>query len=159
MNSLQRSLLKRPAVAPMQKSVAISQAYTKPSGDHCVEETTACISELMNATVSFHKLHLKIAGPGAYAIHMAIGSLYEELPDLVDIITEAYQGAAERILILTDALPRTLNSVEEAIVYIREIYDMICALQDIMCFSEIGNELDNVKRLLSTTKYKLLFLK
>jgi hypothetical protein len=60
---------------------------------------------------------------------------------------------------LADYPPRTLNSVEEAIVYIREIYDMICALQDIMCFSEIGNELDNVKRLLSATKYKLLFLK
>jgi DNA-binding ferritin-like protein len=159
MNSPQRGLLKRPVAAPMQRPATPNQAYTKPSGDHCVEETTACISELMNATISFHKLHLKIAGPGAYATHMAIGPLYEELPDLVDVITEAYQGAAERILMLADYSPKTLNSVEEAIVYIREIYDMICALQDIMCFSEIGNELDNVKLLLSSTKYKLLFLK
>jgi DNA-binding ferritin-like protein len=159
MNSPQRGLLKRPSAQGMQQPIASSPAYTKPSGNHCVEETTACISELMNATVSFHKLHLKIAGPGAYATHMALGPLYEELPDLVDVITEAYQGAAERILMLADYPPRTLNSVEEAIVYIREIYDMICALQDIMCFSEIGNELDNVKRLLSATKYKLLFLK
>jgi DNA-binding ferritin-like protein len=159
MNSPQRGLLKRPSAQGMQQPIASSPAYTKPSGNHCVEETTACISELMNATVSFHKLHLKIAGPGAYATHMALGPLYEELPDLVDVITEAYQGAAERILMLADYPPRTLNSVEEAIVYIREIYDMICALQDIMCFSEIDNELDNVKRLLSATKYKLLFLK
>jgi hypothetical protein len=159
MNSPQRGLLKRPSAQGMQQPAASSPAYTKPSGNHCVEETIACVCELMNASISFHKLHLKVNGVGAYATHMALGPLYEELPDLVDVITEAYQGAAERILVLPDCCPRTLNSVEEAIVYIREIYDMICALQDIMCFSEIGNELDNVKRLLSATKYKLLFLK
>lgn len=159
MNSPQRGLLKRPAVAPMQRQTTPSSTYTKPSGDHCVEETTACICELMNATISFHKLHLKVTGVGAHAMHVALGPVYEELPGLVDTITEAYQGAAERILMLTDCCPRSLNSVEEAIIYIREIYDMICALQDIMCFSEISNELDNVKRLLSSTKYKLLFLK
>ena len=159
MNSPQRGLLKRPSAQGMQQPIASSQIYTKPSGDHCVEQTTACVCELMNATISFHKLHLKVNGVGAHAMHIALGGLYDELPGLVDTITEAYQGAAERILILTDCCPRTLNSVEEAIVYIREIYDMICALQDIMCFSEISNELDNVKLLLSSTKYKLLFLK
>jgi DNA-binding ferritin-like protein len=159
MNTPQRGLLKRPSSQGTQQPASSSQAYTKPSGNHCVEETTVCICELINASISFHKLHLKVNGVGAYATHMALGPLYEELPDLVDTITEAYQGAAERILVLPDCCPRSLNSVEEAIVYIREIYDMICALQDIMCFSEINNELDNIKRLLSSTKYKLLFLK
>lgn len=159
MNSPQRGLLKRPTNTPMQRPATPGATYTKASGDHCVEETTACVCELMNASISFHKLHLKVAGPGAHAMHVALGPLYEGLPDLIDTITEAYQGAAERILILTDCCPRSLNSVEEGIVYIREIYDMICALQDIMCFSEISNELDNVKRLLGSTKYKLLFLK
>lgn len=159
MNTPQRGLLKRPTAASMQRPTTSSSTYTKPSGDHCVEETTACICELMNATISFHKLHLKVTGVGAHAMHVALGPLYEELPGLTDTIIEAYQGAAERILMLPDCCPRSLNSVEEAIIYIREIYDMICALQDIMCFSEISNELDNVKRLLSSTKYKLLFLK
>lgn len=157
MNTPQRGLLKRPN-AQMTQPVQTS-SYSKPSGDHCVEQTTACICELMNASISFHKLHLKVSGVGAFAIHSALGPLYEGLPGLVDGITEGYQGAAERILVLTDCCPRTLNSVEEAIVYIREIYDMICALQDIMCFSEISNELDVVKSLLASTKYKLLFLK
>lgn len=159
MNAPQRGLLKRPSTQGMQQTVASSSTYTKPSGNHCVEETTACVCELMNASISFHKLHLKISGPGAFAIHTALGGLYDELPDLVDTITEAYQGAAERILVLPDCCPRSLNSTEEAIIYIREIYDMICALQDIMCFSEISNELDNVKKLLGSSKYKLLFLK
>ncbi len=153
MQTPQRGLMRRPT------QPTVTPTYTKPSGNHCVEETTACICELMNASISIHKLHLKVTGVGAHAMHVALGPLYEELPGLVDTITEAYQGAAERILVLTDCCPKSLNSVEEAIVYIREIYDMICALQDIMCFSEISNELDNVKRLLSSTKYKLLFLK
>lgn len=153
MQTPQRGLMRRPT------QPVTTQTYTKPSGNHCVEETTACISELMNASISFHKLHLKVSGVGAHAMHVALGPLYEGIPGLIDAITEAYQGAAERILILTDSCPKSINSVEEAIIYIREIYDMVCALQDIMCFSEISNELDNVKLLLSSTKYKLLFLK
>lgn len=159
MNAPQRGLLKRSNAASIQRPTISNSTYTKPSGDHCVEQTTVCVCELINAAISFHKLHLKVTGVGAHAIHVALAPLYEELPDLIDTITEAYQGAAERILILADECPRSLNSVEEAIIYIREIYDMICSLQDVMCFSEISNELDNVKRLLSSTKYKLLFLK
>ena len=156
MNSPQRGLLRRPgSLTPLVQT----NSNIKPTGNHCVEETTACICELMNASISFHKLHLKVSGVGAFAIHSALSKLYEELPELVDTITEGYQGAAERILNLTDCCPRSLNSVEEAIIYIREIYDMICALQDIMCFSEITNDLDMVKSLLSSTKYKLIFLK
>lgn len=33
----------------------------------------ACAVELMNARNSFHKLHLKVTGPGSYAAHIAIG--------------------------------------------------------------------------------------
>ena len=153
MQTPQRGLMRRPT------QPVTTQTYTKPSGNHCVEETTACISELMNASISFHKLHLKVSGVGAHAMHVALGPLYEGIPGLIDTISEAYQGAAERILMLTDSSPKALNSIEEGIIYIREIYDMVCALQDIMCFSEISNELDNVKLLLSSTKYKLLFLK
>jgi DNA-binding ferritin-like protein len=154
MNTPQRSLLKRPMQqAPMQ------QAYQKPSGSSCIEQTTNAICELMNATISFHKLHLKVTGVGSFASHKALNELYDGLTGLTDSIAEGYQGAAETILNYPDCCPRTLNTVDEAINYIRELYDMICSLQEIMCYSEISNELDNVKSLLSSTKYKLLFLK
>lgn len=154
MNAPQRGLLKRSSQqAPMQ------QSYQKPSGSSCIEQTTACICELMNSAISFHKLHLKVTGVGSFASHKALNELYDALPEMADGIAEGYQGAAETILNYTDCCPRTLNSVDEAIVYIRELYDMICALQGIMCYSEISNELDNVKSLLASTKYKLLFLK
>lgn len=154
MNAPQRGLLKR----PMQQ-MPTQQAYQKPSGSHCVEQTTMVLCELMNSAISFHKLHLKVVGVGSFAAHKALNELYDALPGMADGIAEGYQGAAEVILNFTDCAPRTLNSVDDAINYIRELYDMICSLQEIMCYSEISNELDNVKALLGSTKYKLLFLK
>jgi hypothetical protein len=154
MNAPQRGLLKRTS-----QQATMQQSYQKPSGSSCIEQTTTTICELMNASISFHKLHLKVTGVGSFASHKALNELYDALPGMTDGIAEGYQGAAETILNYTDCCPRTLNSVDEAIVYIRELYDMICALQGIMCYSEISNELDNVKHLLASTKYKLLFLK
>lgn len=154
MNAPQRGLLKRPMQqAPMQ------QAYQKPSGSSCTEQTTVFVCEIMNAATAFHKLHLKVSGPGSFAAHKALNELYDGLPGFADSIAEGYQGAAETILNYIECQPRVLNSVEDAISYIRELYDMVCSLQDIMCYSEISNELDNVKSLLASTKYKLLFLK
>ena len=44
-----------------------------------IEQTTAaCVSELMNAGTSFHKLHLKVTGVGSFAAHKALNShLYD----------------------------------------------------------------------------------
>jgi DNA-binding ferritin-like protein len=153
MNAPQRSLLKRPSA---MQTVQMSSSAPK---SNCQEETTATVCELMNAAISFHKLHLKVTGVGSFASHKALNELYDALPGLVDGIAEGYQGAAEVILNYTDCAPRVLNTVDEAIQYIRELYNMICSLQDIMCFSEISNELDVIKTLLASTKYKLLFLK
>lgn len=152
MQTPQRGLLKR----PNQQMQPVSSAAPKSS---CQDETTVAICELMNASVSFHKLHLKVTGMGSFAAHKALNELYDALPDFADSLAEGYQGAAEVILTYTDCAPRILNSVDEGIIYIRELYNMICSLQDIMCFSEIANELDNVKSTLASAKYKLLFLK
>lgn len=154
MNAPQRGLLKRPTA-----QMTAPQYAQKPTTSSCTEQTIAVICELMNAAVSFHKLHLKVTGVGSYASHKALNDLYDALPEHADAIAEGYQGAAEVILNYTDCCPRTLNTVDEAIGYIREMYDMICALQCIMCFSEISNDLDTVKSTLNSAKYKLLFLK
>lgn len=152
MQSPQRNLLRRPAAQT-------PAAPYKQANSSCQEQTTMVICEMMNAAVSFHKLHLKLTGVGSYAQHKALNELYDALPGLADSIAEGYQGAAETILNYTDCAPRMLNTSDEAIAYIREMYDMICALQEIMCYSEVSNELDNVKSTLSSAKYKLLFLK
>ena len=121
--------------------------------------TAACVTELMNAATSFHKLHLKVQGIGSYAAHKALNELYDAMPDHADDLAEGFQGASEKILVYKDVAPRVLDTVTEALSYIREMYSMVTSLQDKMPYSEIVNELDNVKSTLNSIKYKLLFLK
>ncbi len=122
-------------------------------------EVSNLITELMNARNSFHKLHLKVTGIGSYASHKALNELYDALPNHADDLAEGYQGASEKLLDYENFSPRILNSVEEALSYIREIYKMITGIQGVIPYSEIVNDLDMVKSTLNSIKYKLLFLK
>lgn len=118
-----------------------------------------CVTELMNSAVSFHKLHLKVRGTGAYAGHKALNDLYDAMPGHADDLAEGFQGAAEKLLSYPDMAPRSLETVEEGIAYIRELTVMIKDLQGKIPYSEIVNDLDTIKSTLNSAKYKLLFLK
>jgi DNA-binding ferritin-like protein len=113
----------------------------------------------MNAAVSMHKLHLKVTGIGSYAGHKALNELYDELPEHADDLAEEFQGAAEKLLDYPDVAPRSINTIPEALTYLREIKDMITNLQSVMPYSEIVNILDEAKSTINSIKYKLLFLK
>ena len=125
----------------------------------CCTQTAALGNELMNAATSFHKLHLKITGLGSYAGHKALNEIYDAMPGHADDLIESFQGCAEKILELPNTMPRTLNSVEDALSYLRELSSQVDSLQAIMPYSQIVNELDNVKTSIDGVKYKLLFLK
>jgi DNA-binding ferritin-like protein len=134
------------------------QKLQRPNGS-LESKTAACVSELMNAATSFHKLHLKVKDLGSFSAHKALNELYDALPGHADDLAEGFQGAAEKLLTYEDNAPRTLNSVQEALSYIRDVYQMVTSLQGIMPYSEIVNDLDMVKSTLNSIKYKLLFLK
>lgn len=123
-----------------------------------MNKISECVTELMNAATSFHKLHLKITGPGSYASHKALNKIYDSLPDHADSLAEESQGAFEKLLTYKDTAPRILNTKEEGIQYARDLKTMITDLQKVMPFSEIVNLLDNIKSALNTLKYKLTFL-
>lgn len=125
------------------------------------EETADLADELMLSAISFHKLHLKVKDLGSYAAHKALNDLYDAMPGHADDLVEGYQGAAERIIKCDDENnpPKVLNTVEDAVFYIRELVSKVNELQGMMPYSEIVNELDNVKSTLNSAKYKLLFLK
>jgi DNA-binding ferritin-like protein len=120
--------------------------------------TAACVSELMNAATSFHKLHLRVQGVGSFASHKALNELYDALPGHADDVAEQFQGASEKLLSYQETAPRILNNVEDALSYLRDMTAMINGLQAIMPYSEITNQLDEVKSTINSIKYKLLFL-
>lgn len=147
-------MLKRP------DAIKASSTYaTAPANGNVESLTAACVSELMNAATSFHKLHLKVTGAGSYAAHKALNDLYDALPGHADDLAEGFQGAAEKLLSYGEAAPRKLNTVADGIDYLKDICDMVCKLQDKMPYSEIVNDLDTIKSTINSAKYKLLFLK
>ena len=139
-----------------ESTVSYSNA---PAGGSIDTMTAACVSELMNAATSFHKLHLKVTGVGSFAAHKALNDLYDALVDHADNLAEGYQGAAETLLKYNEIPNKTLNTVEDGLDYIRILIDMVNGLQSKMPYSEIVNELDTVKSSLNSAKYKLKFLK
>ena len=160
-------LLKKPETIktiskPVEKSKPVESKPTKDTGvgggsvDHMVG---SCVSELMAAATSFHKLHLKVTGEGSYAAHKALNELYDALPGHADVLAEGYQGATEKILKCGDVACRTLDDVSDAISYLRDMHSMVTKLQGMIPYSEIVNNLDLVKDVINSTKYKLLFLK
>lgn len=135
------------------------QSSTSTTQDPLAAKTAEVVSELMNAAVSFHKLHLKVSGPGSYAAHIALGGFYEAIPGLADGIAEGFQGIHETLLdCSTEKTHKVLYSVEDSVNYLRELYKLVSDLQAVMPHSEIVNDLDVIKSLINTTKYKLLFL-
>jgi DNA-binding ferritin-like protein len=144
----------------LKRDATPSASYSSaPAGGNCDTMTAACVSELMNAGTSFHKLHLKITGMGSYAAHKALNELYDAMPGHADDLAEGYQGASEKLLTYSEVGARTLDTVEDALVYLRDLTNMVNALQAKMPYSELVNSLDTVKDTINSGKYKLKFLK
>ena len=122
------------------------------------EMTGSLVQELMNAAVTFHKLHLQVTGEGSYAQHKALNEIYDALPGLADTVAESYQGACEVILKYNGKAPVVTTNVQEAIEYMRQIKSAVSELQEVMPHTEVINELDNVKSAIDGAKYKLIFL-
>jgi DNA-binding ferritin-like protein len=133
-------------------------AKMTPAQTDLDKSVSTIVTELMNAATSFHKLHLKVTGPGSYAAHKALNGLYDALPGHADDLAEGYQGAAEVLLSYQEPVTRTLETVDDAIWYIKDLTRMVTELQSKLPYSEIVNDLDNIKSTLNSAKYKLKFL-
>ena len=166
-------MLKRnpePAKTISRPQVIVTQPKSEPAkpeptpdtgvgGSSLDTMTAACATEMMNAAISFHRLHLQVKGEGSYAAHKALGEFYDGLHGHADTLIEGYQGVAEKLLTYTNMPIRTLDTTADAVGYLRDLYNTINKLQGMMPYSEIVNNLDLVKDSINSTKYKLLFLK
>ena len=135
-----------------------SGVSTSSNGDHSKHIATLGF-ELLNGVTKVHLNHLLVTGVGSYAAHKALNELYDALPGHADDLAEGYQGAAEMLLTYSEVAPRKLNTVEDALDYLREMTDMVNTLQSKMPYSEIVNDLDTIKSTINSGKYKLKFLK
>ena len=125
-----------------------------------IDKATAdLVVEMMHAGTKLHIAHLLVTGVGSYAAHKALNEIYDALPGHADTLAEGYQGAAEKLLNYNSSieLPQ-IKTADEAVSYLRTLYNKISNLQKIMPYSEIVNDLDAIKSDINSVKYKLIFL-
>jgi len=134
------------------------QRPSNGSENNLDKATSDLVVEMMNAGTKLHIAHLLVTGVGSFAAHTALNVIYDALPEHADTIAEAYQGASEKLLSYGDVSLPTIKTKDEAVSYLRSLYNKVNNLQAIMPYSEIINELDNVKSSINSAKYKLIFL-
>jgi len=144
-----RMLKRNPQTAPAEMKV----------GNKAPKMMDALMCDLLEAVTTVHKSHLKITGEGSYAAHKAMGEFYEEIGGLADGLIEGYQGLTETLLELGPCEAFSCSSAKDCVKYLNALYTKVDAVQAVCTYSEINNDLDNVKSLINSTKYKLIFLK
>lgn len=116
--------------------------------------------ELLQGSTKVHLNHLLIEGPGSYAAHKAMNTFYDDVADLADIFIEQYQGASEKLFVFPTSFSFPVMKIgKDCLDYLRSLYEMVDIVQTDCPYSEIKNTLDEVKSLINSTKYKLLFLR
>lgn len=113
------------------------------------------VQTLLHSATIAHQLHLQSK---SYSEHQALGAFYEEIPDLVDSLTESYQGKYG----LIENYPTNYHNAgrKNALAYMESLQKFVAeARGSLPQDSELQNEVDNIANLLNSTVYKLRFLK
>jgi len=115
------------------------------------------VFELLNGVTKVHLNHLLTT---SYAAHKAMNEFYDSVGDLADDIAEQYQGVTEQLLSFPTSMNfPTMRTPQDCIAYLRQLYSQVDSCHGQCQYSEIQNILDEVKSLINSTKYKLIFLK
>lgn len=144
--------------ATKQKAIQVGQA-AHASGFKEAEMDNALIgtfiSTLLHSATLTHLMHFKSK---SYSEHVALSAYYEEIPDLVDSLTESIQGAYETII---EPYPSMFGAGDaEPLAYMISLRNYVRDYRaDMPQDSEIQNEIDSIANLINHTVYKLKFLK
>jgi DNA-binding ferritin-like protein len=115
------------------------------------------ISTLMASRDQAHVFHWQTTGPGSYAAHKALGKYYDAVPDMLDVLVEAYQGKYGILKGYTPAERFDEYSKDGAIKYFKALATYIDRAYNKIPKEDtnIINQLDTFKDLIYTTIYKL----
>lgn len=111
------------------------------------------IAGLLAGVTMAHMHHFTVSGPGAYAKHMALGSLYEDLQGNVDELAEAFMGCTGQALKFSAA---SVSVGPDPVADVRALYAFAEGKRAAMGDeSHIQNLVDEVCSTISTALYKL----
>jgi hypothetical protein len=117
-------------------------------------------SILFHSRTQAHVFHLGVNGPGSFAAHTALGTYYDEIVDLVDGLVESYQGKYGLIKFKPVLGLDNNCDIMNIIRYFEKLIAIIGTLRQGPGLQDsfIQNEIDNVAKLLYSTRYKLVNL-
>jgi DNA-binding ferritin-like protein len=112
------------------------------------------ISLLLHSRTQTHSFHL---GVTSYAAHKALQEYYEGIVDMIDTISESYQGKYGLMKLKSVTGLDTDNSVENIISYFEKLAKYVSTKRtsEPLKDSFIQNEIDNIEVLVYKTIYKL----
>jgi DNA-binding ferritin-like protein len=118
------------------------------------------VSTLFASRTQAHVFHLQTTGEGSFATHSALNTYYDEIVGIVDGLVESYQGRYGIITGYGNVALQEVQNCEGIIAY----FEMLCmyvekSRQMICQDSYIQNQIDEIVALISSTLYKLRFLR
>lgn len=112
------------------------------------------IAYLLGCSMQVHIYHLCTKGSGSFAMHMALGSLYSDLPDLVDGLAESIQGKYG--ILKYDYSHAVDSNVGNALTYVKKCLSYVETERKTICQDTyVQNQIDEIVGLFYTTIYKL----
>jgi DNA-binding ferritin-like protein len=117
------------------------------------------IIELLTIQNQYRIFHWQTKSQSSFAEHMALGTYYDEIVELIDNIVESYQGKYEIITGYKTIKTVDYKSTEQVISYFKELDENIEKNRTSVKESYIQNQIDGVQELIYSTLYKLRFLK
>jgi hypothetical protein len=107
---------------------------------------------LLHSATNAHLMHFKTK---SFSQHMALGTYYDEIVDLVDSLVESYQG----LYGIVDDYPNVYHSPKDPLKYFESLQRFVKdARKDLPQDSELQNIIDEIADLINSTTYKLKFL-
>lgn len=116
------------------------------------------VSQFMQSGNDAHRYHLQITGSGSYAQHTAVGEFYDAIRGFADSFAEEYQGFTMKLLKIESTPAQEIKTKDDIVNHLNNLYINIEKTQEVMPCSALVNTLDEVKSMISSTRYKLVFL-
>lgn len=131
----------------------LNEAIKKAKGK---SDFVVMVSKLMHSDLQAQVFH---RGTKSYAEHIALGTYYDEIVDLVDKIVESYQGKNGLIGNYNNYELENYENSQQVIKYFEKLVDDVENLRKDMVESYIQNQIDGIEELIYSTLYKLKNLK
>ena len=141
----------------LYKVIRLNEAEKKETSED--GDIVDMISTLLNSRSQAHIFHWQTKSQSSFAEHMALGTYYDGIVELIDGIVESYQGKHDLLTGYKTIKMVDYKSTEQLISYFKGLDDNIEKNRKAVKESYIQNQIDTVQELIYSTLYKLRFLK